>query len=631
MLNKKNDMKSLNHTILRLEFEARIFVSFFTVLFVCSISAWLFATAGPNLVWLGTLAGISRSNALSVGFIGAAVIMAVASLLRMWAGTILHSRRMMAFEVQTDVLVTRGPYRIVRNPIYLADLIAMLGFALCLPLPGWFLPFLFAVHYSRLVRYEELSLSATLKYQYDLYRRNTPKLFPDWKSLRNLRESLREFQIDWDGFRNNAVYALFIPGFVISAFTHELFHAVLLGLPAVLDWAWVHTIKGLSGSGRDSSRVAPAPPAAKKRLKAVFRDILYAQCWEDPSLDRAAFRIQNHDVVFTVTSGGCNALTFLLDNPRKVVALDINPCQNHLLRLKIAAFKRLTHGEILELFGIRQSGRRVELYEKIRTDLNDECRVYWDHQESKLRQGIIHAGRFERYMKILRFWVRMLVGEDTIEAFFTVRTPQERFVLYRERWETIFWLLFTRLFLSRTVMSLFFDRAFFEQLGSRFSFGKHFAGKTRHALTELPVRENYFLSYILLGRYYNEEAVPPYLRREHYKTIRRRVDRIEIVTDSCEHFFSVMPKNSITKFNFTNIFEWMSPERCEGLLRDTIRVAENGAILTYRNLLVPRSSPDGLRTWIKPLASLAESLFTEDLSFIYNRYVVESIQKDGVK
>jgi S-adenosylmethionine-diacylglycerol 3-amino-3-carboxypropyl transferase len=313
-----------------------------------------------------------------------------------------------------------------------------------------------------------------------------------------------------------------------------------------------------------------------------------------------------------------------------VVALDINPFQNYLLRLKIAAFKLLTHDEILEFFGIRQSARRMGLYEKIRMDLDDESRAYWNRQEGKLRQGIIHAGRFEQYMKLLRFWVRRLVGQDTIEAFFNARSARERSALYQSRWENIFWLLFTRLFLSRTVMTLLFDKAFFEQIGARFSFGKHFAGKTRHALTELPVRENYFLSYILLGRYYSENAVPSYLRKEHYETIRSRLDRVEIVTDSCEHFFSVMPPNSVSKFNFTNIFEWMAPERCEALLRETIRVAEDGAILTYRNLLVSRSSPDSLRSWIKPLEGLAESLLTRDLSFIYNRYVVESIQKDGV-
>ncbi|MEX1137921.1 MAG: DUF3419 family protein [Bacteroidota bacterium] len=624
-------MESLNQKILRREFEARIFVSFTTVLVVCSLSAWLFPAAGPNLVHLGSLAGFSRTQSLSAGFICAAVIMLAASLLRMWAGTILHSHRMMAFAVQTDALVIEGPYRFVRNPIYLADLIAMAGFALCLPLPGWLLPILFTVHYSRLVQYEELSLSPRFNQAYEAYRLSTPKLLPGWRSLRNLQAGLREFRINWDGFRNNALYALFIPGFLFASFTNEFFHAVLFGLPAVLDWARVHTKKGLSRSEAGASGSAPAVSASKKRVKAVFRDILYAQCWEDPSLDRAAFRIKKDDVVFTVTSGGCNALTFLLDNPRKVIALDINPFQNHLLRLKIAAFNRLTHDEILEFFGIRQSARRLELYEKIRADLDDESRSFWDRQKAKLRQGIIHAGRFEQYMKLLRFWVRMLVGQGTIEAFFSARTPQERTVLYQERWENVFWLLFTRVFLSRTVMTLLFDKAFFEQLGARFSFGKHFAGKTRHALTELPVRENYFLSYILLGRYYSEDTVPSYLRKEHYETIRSRLGRIEIVTDSCEHFFPILPANSVSKFNFTNIFEWMAPERCEALLRETVRVAENGSVLTYRNLLVPRSRPESLRCWIKPLEGLAESLFTRDLSFIYNRYVVESIQKDGVK
>jgi S-adenosylmethionine-diacylglycerol 3-amino-3-carboxypropyl transferase len=57
----------------------------------------------------------------------------------------------------------------------------------------------------------------------------------------------------------------------------------------------------------------------------VFSDILYAQCWEDPDLDREAFHIGPDDTVFSVTSGGCNALAFLADGPRRVVAIDLNP------------------------------------------------------------------------------------------------------------------------------------------------------------------------------------------------------------------------------------------------------------------------------------------------------------------
>ena len=73
----------------------------------------------------------------------------------------------------------------------------------------------------------------------------------------------------------------------------------------------------------------------------VFRDILYAQCWEDPEMDRIAFKIKPDDTVFSITSGGCNAMAFLIDDPQKVICLDMNRYQNYLLSLKINAFKTL--------------------------------------------------------------------------------------------------------------------------------------------------------------------------------------------------------------------------------------------------------------------------------------------------
>jgi hypothetical protein len=70
----------------------------------------------------------------------------------------------------------------------------------------------------------------------------------------------------------------------------------------------------------------------------------------------------------------------------------------------------------------------------------------------------------------------------------------------------------------------------------------------------------------------------------------------------------------------------------ENLLRETIRVAKPGAVITYRNLLVSRSRPESLAEWIKPRKKLAERLHQKDLSFIYCAYRVEQIvKKDGLQ
>ncbi len=106
------------------------------------------------------------------------------------------------------------------------------------------------------------------------------------------------------------------------------------------------------------------------------------------------------------------------------------------------------------------------------------------------------------------------------------------------------------------------------------------------------------------------------------------MDRIELVTGACEEYFGALPSDAISKFNFTNVFEWMPARTFEALLRETVRVARPGAVMTYRNLLVPRARPDSLAQWIRPDRALAAALHARDLSFVYGAYVVERIAKE---
>jgi S-adenosylmethionine-diacylglycerol 3-amino-3-carboxypropyl transferase len=203
----------------------------------------------------------------------------------------------------------------------------------------------------------------------------------------------------------------------------------------------------------------------------------------------------------------------------------------------------------------------------------------------------------------------------------------ERERLYRRRWLGPGWTFLTRVMLGRRLNSILFDKAFFAYLDRDVPFGRHFAAKAEHALLRLPLKDNYFLSYILFGRYYDEQHLPAYLRRENFRIIRDRLDRIEIVTDGAAGLLAGLEDSSVAKFNFSNIFEWMPRPAFEALLRETVRVARDGAVLVYRNLLVPRERPASLEPWIRPRPDLALPLGETDLSFIYDRYVVEQVEK----
>lgn len=618
-------MKLLSSNIYKSWFEIRIFISLSIVAIVSLLSFLLFKTMPTTIEIIGKWIGLSSKYSIRYGYYLIAFIVLLASLLRMWAGSILTSSTVMSFKIKYNKLLISGPYKIIRNPIYSADLLAFTALSLCLRPIGLLIPLLIYLHYCLLIKYEEEKLKTEFENSYIEFISSTPTFFPGIRQIKRLFNSPLDFFISFDGFRHNAQYVLFIPGLIVAAYTGQFIHAILIGLPAVIDWAIVHTIIGVSNE--TSERKEPVSAKNKLSRSKIFGDILYAQCWEDPELDRIAFKTKPGDTIICITSGGCNALTFLLDNPQKVICLDINKCQNFLLSLKINAFKALTYNDLLEFLGITQSEKRWNLFEKIKSHLPEEEQIYWNNKRKYISRGIIHCGRYERYMHLLKYLFGILIGKPVITDLYNTKSVEERNLLFEKRWENFRWRLFCKLFLSRSFICILFDKAFYKYLEPKFSFERYYRSAVKRAITELPLEDNYFLAYMLLGNYYKNNY-PTYLKKENYNLIRNRVNRIELVTSSCLEYFRLLPSNCISKINFTNIFEWMSLDESEELLKETVRIAEPGAVITYRNHLVTRNRPESMADQIIPDKKLATELHERDLSFIYKAYVVERIVKN---
>lgn len=604
-------------------FQSRIFISLSIVI---SISAFSFLLAeGPATIEIiGKLFGLPSGAAIQYGYLLTALIVLSASAMRMWAGTILTSQTVMKFKVQNNTFITTGPYSFVRNPIYFADLIAFSSLSLCLTPVGLLIPLLIFFHYHQLIKYEEKKLRLKHGFVFEDYVQMVPGLFPGIKQVRFLPDLIRDFKLNFDGFRHNAQYLLFIPGLIIASFTGKFIHAIIIALPAVVDWVVIHTIIGISKGNNTKNDETGKKEIS--RLK-VFNDILYGQCWEDPEMDRIAFGTKRGETIFSISSGGCNALAFLLDNPAEVICLDLNPFQNYLLSLKMNAFKKLEYNEVLEFFGVHPSTRRLEYFEKIKPALPEAERKYWTNKKADLSIGIIHCGKYERYMHLLKRVFNLLIGKKVINELFNSPGLEDQQILFKSKWDNFRWRLFCRIFLSRILATMFFDKEFYRYLEPSFSFDKYYRSAVRKVITQLPARQNYFLAYILTGNYLPDN-LPVYLRKENFEIIRDRTDRIRIITSGCRQYLATLPDNSISKFNFTNIFEWMSVGEFTLLLREVVRIATDGAVITYRNHLVTRNRPEILARNIIPDVKLSAELLRTDRSFIYKGYVVERVKKN---
>src|SRR5262249_49604971 len=110
-------------------------------------------------------------------------------------------------------------------------------------------------------------------------------------------------------------------------------------------------------------------------------NLVYNTCWEDPRLDRVALKLTPNDTVMVITSAGCNALDYLLDSPRRVHAVDMNPRQNALLELKMAGIRALDYATFFQMFGSGKLDDCRNIYQKrLREALSPVSREYWDRK-----------------------------------------------------------------------------------------------------------------------------------------------------------------------------------------------------------------------------------------------------------
>ena len=357
---------------------------------------------------------------------------------------------------------------------------------------------------------------------------------------------------------------------------------------------------------------------------ALEHRIRYAQCWEDADVLLEALHVRPGGVCVSIASGGDNTLALLSKSPARVIAVDTNPAQLACLELRAAAYRELSHPELLELMGSVPSGRRGLLYERCRPRLSSGARTLWDALKHEVESsGAGGVGRFEHYFHFFRRFVLPLVtSPERVRQMLVPCTPWERESNYLRNWETWRW---------RALSSMFFSRWCMERLGRDASYfqyaegdvARRVLGRMRHALTVLDPSRNAYLGWILTGVHMN--ALPYALRPENFQAIRANLDRLEWRCQDVRAAAESLPGRTIDAFNLSDVFEYMSHETYERTLSALVRAGCRGCRFAYWNMLVPRRRPASLAGRLQPLQELSEDLYRRDKGFFYSAFLVEEV------
>jgi protein-S-isoprenylcysteine O-methyltransferase Ste14 len=174
----------MSATQLAFRFRSLIFALLYLLGF---LSPWerLYHGASNDTLWLLASTLLARSG--WIGLAAATIAVTVAALaciglggmLRVWGTAYLGSGVMSGFAMRGDQVVAAGPYRYVRNPLYLGGWLLAAGVSILMPPSG---AAFFLVSYSIfvliLIFAEERFLAVKQGDSYQQYCRRVPRLWP---------------------------------------------------------------------------------------------------------------------------------------------------------------------------------------------------------------------------------------------------------------------------------------------------------------------------------------------------------------------------------------------------------------------------------------------------------------------
>ncbi|CAA0118191.1 Uncharacterised protein [BD1-7 clade bacterium] len=348
--------------------------------------------------------------------------------------------------------------------------------------------------------------------------------------------------------------------------------------------------------------------------------LIYNICWEDPRVDRKAMRLDQDSRILMITSAGCNALDYLLDNPEEIHCVDLNPAQNALLELKIAAIKCFEYKDYYQLIGLGGHRDIERRFGELEAHMSGESAAFWRSRLKRLAvPGYIQRmGTCGLYGRLCRGYFRVTGLHKTLNRLLAEGDSQKAAEIFDQKVmrHPALRLVKAAMDMSRLSYLLGVPRTQVNLLEGthRMTLGNFIRDAIRSvAVAEHP--DNYFYHVYLNGAY-TPEALPDYLKPDNFDTLRARVDRIQATTGDLAEYACNNPHH-FSHLVLLDHMDWLSekPEQLHDHFTELNASLQAGGRLLWRSA----ATYEGFLALIKPVMrdsytldqELAESLHQE--------------------
>jgi S-adenosylmethionine-diacylglycerol 3-amino-3-carboxypropyl transferase len=368
----------------------------------------------------------------------------------------------------------------------------------------------------------------------------------------------------------------------------------------------------------------------------AFRDLVYAQIWEDPVVDMQALELQPESRVVAIASGGCNLLSYLIANPAHIQGVDLNAAHVALNKLKLAALTELPDYDAFYRFvGQADLPSNIGTFERsLAPHLDPATRSYWNQRDrlgrrriSAFSRNIYRAGLLGRFIGVAHVLAKQY-GVDP-RLLLTVRSKAQMEVRFDREIAPIFDKPLVKRLLDNpaSLYGLGIPPAQYKELaGDAPGMATVVRARLRKLLCDFELSDNYF-AWQALARGYRpdgEGPLPPYLQRENFADVRDRARRIDVHQISMTTYLAAQSSRSLDRYVLLDAQDWMTPVQLNALWAEITRTARPASRVIFRtageaSMLPEKLDPALLQQWSYADAQ-SRDLFKQDRSAIYGGF-----------
>lgn len=307
---------------------------------------------------------------------------------------------------------------------------------------------------------------------------------------------------------------------------------------------------------------------------------IYAFTWEDPREDDKILKFNENDTVLAITSAGDNILHYacLPNAPKKIHAVDLNPCQNHLLELKLSAFRNLNQDQIWKMFGEGKIENFKEiLIQDLSPSISSNALQFWMENGEKTfgtkTKGLYDTGSTRWALRLAKIIFTIFGLTRQVDELCNCQTIEEQLHIWDKKIKpALFNPVVATLLIGNPI---FLWKALGVPTNQANMMGPSVLQYVVDTLDPIISRsliskDNYFY-YLTLKGHYTKGNCPDYLTNKGFNNLTKvnkqngesTLDHIRLHTDTLNDVFYRLKENSLTIAIIMDHMDWFDPKGLE--------------------------------------------------------------------